>query len=186
MSVSFTVFGKSTPRRSPRASTASPSVASLASGKMTSPAGSGAASTTLVNRSALRPDASISGMQLSLEGFAEGCDAETPIGFDEGFAGGPAREIDVDDLLDRLRHFLGREPRAQALAERCMLGGVAAERELVIFGAVLLEAENADMANMVMAASIDAARDLDAERADLALARAIGEAPRDRLRDRDR
>jgi hypothetical protein len=42
------------------------------------------------------------------------------------------------------------------------------------------------MADMVVAAGIDAARDLDVELADLALARQLGETMLDRLRDRDR
>ena len=42
------------------------------------------------------------------------------------------------------------------------------------------------MADMVMAAGIDAARDVDLERPDLLLAVEIGESARDRLRDGDR
>ena len=65
-------------------------------------------------------------------------------------------------------------------------GRIAAERDLIGFDALLLEAENADRADMVMAAGVDAAGNLDAELADEALALEIGEALRDRLRDRDR
>ena len=54
-----------------------------------------------------------------------------------------------------------------------VLVGRAAERDLVEFRALLLDAENADMADMVMAAGIDAAGDLDLQLADLALARRV-------------
>ena len=67
-----------------------------------------------------------------------------------------------------------------------MLVARAAERDLVEFLALLLDAENADVADMVVAAGIDAAGDLDLQLADLLLALVDGEALRDALRDRDR
>ena len=48
--------------------------------------------------------------------------------------------------------------------------GAAAERDLVEFLALLVEAEDADVADMVVAAGVDAARDLDLELADPLLA----------------
>ena len=44
---------------------------------------------------------------------------------------------------------------------------VPAERDLVELGTLLLHAENADMADMVMAASVDAAGNLDLQLADV-------------------
>ncbi len=77
------------------------------------------------------------------------------------------------------------EAGAEDLANRGALGGRAAERDLVELLALLIEAENADMADMVVAAGIDAARDVDLQRADLLLAVKIGEAARDALGDRN-
>ena len=61
----------------------------------------------------------------------------------------------------------------------------AAERELVELLALLLDAEDADMADVVMAAGVDAAGDLDLQLADLALPRRVGEALGDALGDRE-
>ena len=58
---------------------------------------------------------------------------------------------------------------------RGVLVGAAAERDLVEFLAVLVDAQDADMADMVMAAGIDAAGDLDLQLADILQARQIGE-----------
>ena len=69
--------------------------------------------------------------------------------------------------------------------EVCLVAG-AAERELVELLALLLDAEDADMADVVMAAGIDAAGDLDLELADLGLPDVVGEALGDPLGDRDR
>ena len=62
----------------------------------------------------------------------------------------------------------------------------AAERDLVEFLAFPLDAEDADVAGMVMAAGVDAAGDLDLQRADLLLPAGVGEALGDALGDRDR
>ena len=58
---------------------------------------------------------------------------------------------------------------AENLADRGALGGRAAEGDLIELLALLIEAENADMADVVMAAGVDAARDVDLQRADLLL-----------------
>ena len=54
--------------------------------------------------------------------------------------------------------------------------GLAAERDLIKLLAVLLDAENADMADMVMAAGIDAAGNVDVQPAEIALQIEIAEA----------
>ena len=58
------------------------------------------------------------------------------------------------------------------------LGAEPPRRELVEFLALLVDAEDADVADVVMAAGVDAAGDLDLELADLVLAVGIGEAAR--------
>ena len=67
------------------------------------------------------------------------------------------------------------KPGPEDRADRGVLGGRAAERDLVEFLALLVDAEDADVADMVVAAGIDAARDLDLELADLVLLRRVGE-----------
>ena len=79
-----------------------------------------------------------------------------------------------------------RRPGPTMSPMRGVLVGAAAERDLVEFLAVLVDAENADMADMVMAAGIDAAGDLDLQLADIEQAGQVGEVLADLLRDRDR
>mgnify|MGYP003348593092 CR=1 FL=1 len=56
-----------------------------------------------------------------------------------------------------------RIPSADDLADRAGLVAGAAQRDLVVFHARPVEAQNADMADMVMAAGIDAAGDVDVQ-----------------------
>ena len=95
-------------------------------------------------------------------------------------------EISVDDGLDGIDDLFVGETGAGNLADGAGFVSRAAERELIGFGAFALEAENADMADMVMAAGIDAAGNLDFQVADIARPRAVAEAFGDGLRDRDR
>ena len=85
--------------------------------------------------------------------------------------------------LDGVGDLVRAEAAADDLADRGVLVAGAAKRDLVELGALLLDAEDADMADMVMAAGIDAAGDLELQLADLALALERGEAARDLLRD---
>src|SRR5271154_50436 len=113
--------------------------------------------------------------------------AEAPIGGQEVFFGTrPLLHIGVDDRLHSLDDRLRAEARPDDLADRGVLVARTAERDLIGLFAGALEAENADMADMVMAAGVDAAGDLDLERPDRAGARAIAEALGKALRDRDR
>ncbi len=80
----------------------------------------------------------------------------------------------------------GPKPLADDLADGCLFVAGAAQRDLVEFGALLLDPQNADMADMVMAAGVDAAGNLDLELADLLLPLLIGEAGGDLLRDGNR
>ena len=67
------------------------------------------------------------------------------------------------------------EARAHDVADAGVFGARAAQLELVEFHALLVHAQDADMAGMVMAAGIDAAGNLDLEFADIVLAVQIGE-----------
>ena len=62
----------------------------------------------------------------------------------------------------------------------------AADRHLVPLAAVLVDAEDADVADMVVAAGVDAARDVQFDVADVMLEVEVVEALGDGLRDRDR
>src|SRR4029453_5097394 len=65
-------------------------------------------------------------------------------------------------------------------------GGRAADGNMIKVLPVLLDAENADMADMMMPAGIDAAGDVDVETADHVGGVVVGEAPGQPLRDRNR
>ena len=95
-------------------------------------------------------------------------------------------EIGIQDLLDCIRHVRSGKTRADDLADRGARRRRAAERDLVVFLALLIEAEDTDMADMVMAAGIDAARDVDLKRTDILLAIIVCKFARDRLGNRDR
>ena len=93
-------------------------------------------------------------------------------------------EVGGDHLLDRIDDAVGAEAGAGDGGQGRVLRAGAAEQELIVLLAALLDAEDADVADVVVAAGVDAAGDLDLEVADRVLAR--GEALGDALRDRDR
>ena len=80
-------------------------------------------------------------------------------------------EIGLDDVLDHVDDLRIGQRRARSGADAGVLVGAAAEGDLVELLALLVDAENADMADMVMAAGIDAAGNLDLQLADVVLAR---------------
>ena len=96
------------------------------------------------------------------------------------------REIGVDDTLDRAGDGVAIDACAETLAEAGVGAGLAAQSNLVIFNPPLFEPEDPYRADMVVAAGVDAARDLDAQFADLALAIGVGEAFADCFGDGDR
>src|SRR5579883_79641 len=118
------------------------------------PAGNGASSSTFVQiSSTARPAASSSAIQ----SFLERRQANAPIGLEEAFAVISLSDVDLHDRLDRVDHLVIGEGVADDLADRSILHGRAAQRQLVIFLTLLIDAEDADMADVVMAARIDAA-----------------------------
>ena len=115
------------------------------------------------------------------------CLTDAAIGGEEVFGFAVADlEIGVDQRLHGIDHLVGGKALADDLADRRVLVAGAAQRQLIELLALLLDAEDADMADMVMAAGVDAAGDLDLELADLALPRRVGEALGDALGDRNR
>src|SRR5579875_1278369 len=120
----------------------------------------------------------------NIERLLEGSRADTAAGVRELLAVAPQSEVDVDQAIDGGGDFVRRHRRADDGAQ-CRVGAVAAaDRDLIGFRSVLFQTENADVADMVMAAGIDAARDLDLKRPDVLLA--LGEVGRQRLRDGNR
>src|SRR4051812_32472896 len=173
-----------TPRLPAEPSNAPASASRRARGtRMLPSCGKASSSASARQLSATNRPALSSGIELLLERLLAGA----AVDLDKRLLLAPAQlEIGLDDTLDRVRHLFGREAGADDLADRRLVVGAAAQRDLVEFLALLVEAEDADMPDMVMAAGVDAARDLDLQVADGALAFQGREPRADRLRDRDR
>ena len=75
-------------------------------------------------------------------------------------------EIGGGDILDHVGDLAVRHGGAEKGAELGVFVGAAADRHLVILLAVLLDAENADMADVMVAAGVDAAGDVDVQPAE--------------------
>src|SRR5258708_6861518 len=102
-----------------------------------------------------------------------------------------ALQVALDQPLDDVRHLRPRKRRAEHFAERRLHARtyftlVAADLDLVPLLAVLIDAEDADMADMMMAAGIHAAGDVEVELADVVQVVEVVEAPLDRLGHRNR
>src|SRR5580692_4708129 len=123
----------------------------------------------------------MSGIDALLERF----DAEALDRLHEAFAALAQIEIGRDDLLDHVGNLRVGDGRPEQRAKLRLLVGAAAERDLVELLAVLLDAENADMADMVMAAGIDAAGNIDVQPSEVAGEVEVAEAARQLLGDRD-
>ena len=94
-------------------------------------------------------------------------------------------EVGVHDALDRGNNLLGGKAGTGALANFRVFRCIAAKRDLVVLDTGAVEAEDADMPDMMVPAGIDAARDLDLEGADIAFVPERVEAFSDVLRDGD-
>src|ERR1039458_8129393 len=94
-------------------------------------------------------------------------------------------EIGGDDVLDHVGDVGVAHRRADQRAERGGLVSPAADRDLIELFIVLLDAENADVADVMMAAGVDASGNVDVQRAEIAGEVAIAEPPADLLRHRN-
>src|ERR1700753_3448579 len=95
-----------------------------------------------------------------IDALPERFDAEALDGVDEQFVRARAqREIGLDNILNDVGNFAVTHSRPDQRADSGMLVGTAADRDLIEFLAVLLDTENADVADMMMAAGIDTAGD---------------------------
>src|SRR5438552_671888 len=103
-----------------------------------------------------------------MQGLGKGFASDARQGIDKAFGvGGTDFKIETHDAFDGGGHGLGGQALAGNDAQRRLLIGAAAEQDLVEFDALLVDAQYADMADMVVAAGIDAARYLDLQVADL-------------------
>src|SRR5262249_1346511 len=147
------------------------------------PSGTGASSATRVKSSATtRPP-----LMSCMDALLERLDADALDGVDEDFAR-PLAQLDVsgDDVLDHVDDLAVGHRRADQGAQLRVLVGTAADRDLIVFLAVLLDAENADVADVMMAAGIDAAGNVDVQPVEPAGKIEIAEAARELLRHRNR
>src|SRR5262245_22417917 len=97
----------------------------------------------------------------AIESLLERLRADAAPGVEESLSIAALRKIRLDDGVDRLRHRFRAEARADDRADGRVVLRVAAERNLIELGAFLIDAENADIAGVVMAAGVDAARHIE-------------------------
>src|SRR5262245_27503916 len=147
------------------------------------PSGTGASSITRTKRSSMTRPALTSG----INALPEGIDADALDGIDEKLVRSRAQlDVGGGDVLDHVGNLGIGHRRTEDRAELGALVGAAADRDLVILLAVLLDAEDADVADVMVPAGIDAAGDVDVQRPKIARPIEIAETPRDLLGHRDR
>src|SRR5579862_500781 len=118
--------------------------------------------------------------------FLERSDPDAAVSVDEPLSVLTILQIRVENGLDRIDDIGRRKGRPDDRADRRLVVAGTAKGYLIIFFVVLVDAENADMADMVMAAGIDAARDVEMHLSDMMLPVEIGEALGEALRHRNR
>ena len=96
-------------------------------------------------------------------------DADAVEGVDEAFVGIPVRDIGRDQALDHGGHFGGGKGAADHFADAGIVALTPAERDLVPLFAVLIDAENADGAEVMMAAGVHAPGDVEFQFANVVL-----------------
>src|SRR5436190_6480575 len=124
-------------------------------------------------------------MSVAIDAFLEGLEADAMHHVDEalGFAVAPL-EVAGDELLDHVGDVGPRERGPDHLAQRrarrdfagAGLSLVPADLDLVPLLAVLIDAEDADVADVVVPAGIHASRNVEVELADIVQVIEIGEA----------
>src|SRR5207247_6060095 len=147
------------------------------------PSGTGASSSTRTKRSSTIRPALTSGIDPLLERI----NADALDGVDEQLARPRAQlEIGRGDVLDHIGDLAIGNGGTEDRAELGVLAGAAADRHLIILLAVLLDAENADVTDVMMAAGVDAAGNVDVQPYQAAGASEIAGAARELFGDRDR
>ena len=95
-------------------------------------------------------------------------------------------QIGGDDVLDHVGDFGVAHRRANQRAEPGFLVGAPTDSDLIKLLVVLLDAENADVADVMMAAGVDAAGNVDVQPAEIARDVEIAEAAGNLLRHFER
>src|SRR5215468_2727259 len=104
-----------------------------------------------------------------IDPLLEGLDAETLDGFEEGLVRAlPQFEVGGYDFLHHIGDLRVRDGRPEQRAKFRPLVGTAAKSDLVELLVVLLDSQNADMADVMVAAGVDAARNVDVQPAKVA------------------
>src|SRR6185295_10146180 len=132
-------------------------------------------------------------ISLAIDLFLEGLDSDSLHHVDEALRlAVPAREVALDQAFDHVRDVGARERRAEDLAQggagpaRTVFSLVSADLDLVPLLAVLIDAQDADVADVVVAARVHAAGNIEIELADVEHVVEVVEAALDRFRDRNR
>ena len=99
----------------------------------------------------------------------KGFDADAVEGVDEAFVGMAVCQIGADQALDRVGKLGGGKRPADHFADAGIVALAAAQRDLVPLLTVLVDAEDADRAEVVVAAGIHAAGDVEFQFADVVL-----------------
>src|SRR5207302_11375508 len=122
-------------------------------------------------------------MRVAINALLESFDADALHHVDEALGLAVAvLQIGVDEALDDLGDVGAGERRPDDFAQSA--GGlVAADLDLVPLLAVLIDAQDADVPDVVVAAGVHAARDVQVELADLVQVVEVVESLLDRLRD---
>src|SRR6478672_2204843 len=120
-------------------------------------------------------------MSRGIDALLEGLEADAANGVEEALVRMAALDVRLDEALDHVRHVLRGERRADHLAEGCVVALRSADRYLVPLGTALVDAEDADVADVVLAAGVHASRHVEVELADVVQVIEIVEAPRDRF-----
>src|SRR5262245_29244038 len=121
-----------------------------------------------------------------IEAFLEWTRADPAIGVQQALTVLPKLRVGGDHVFDGIGNAFLIEAVAQDVNDRGVLRARTAEQDLVVLHAFAIDAQDADMANVVVAARIDAAGNLDLELAEIVLAFEIGKAARNLLGDIDR
>src|SRR5580704_7911271 len=100
-----------------------------------------------------------------IDSLPEGLDSNAPHGLQELLVLTVAlAHIHLEQFADRVRHAILCYRGTQHFSERGGTGWRAADGDLIPLLAVLIDAENADMAHVMMPAGVHAARHLDLDR----------------------
>src|SRR4029079_9409176 len=96
-------------------------------------------------------------MSRGIDAFLERFGTDAPHRVDEALAGVAMIDVSVDQPRDDVGHVLRSEGGADDLAERGVVALRAADRHLVPLAAVLVDAEDADVSDVMLATRVHAA-----------------------------